>query len=333
MSLFSRARRDLLDPQIPYLVGVSGGRDSIVLLHWLLDIGFSRLIVSHFDHQLRGAESDKDRKFVEETAAELELECIIGLYENFNVGGGSPSDLSEQEARESRYAFFAETAQQENCQRIILAHHANDQAETVLLNLFRGAGLNGLAAMNFVSHREICDIPLEIIRPFLEVPHAEICAYQEDKAITYREDSTNCQAVAVRNRVRHELLPLAEDIFQRDPNPALLRISEISRREVSAAQLRSARWLNAHRDASDRLPVKLLRQFPPAELYHLLHTWLKEQNVPDIGYREVQELAELARSQSRPAKINLPGRLHARRRSGWLFLERANESVVPPTKP
>lgn len=315
------ANEALLSPEIAYLVGVSGGRDSVVLLHWLVKLGFENLVICHFNHALRGRDSDGDEAFVRALAAELQFE-FVSVKNDSSIFARQSKQSIETAARESRYRFFARTARERKCQRLLLAHHADDQAETVLMNLFRGTGLKGLGGMDAVSHREIDGMPLEVIRPFLAVTRAQIEAYREEHQLAHREDATNGEPVAVRNRVRNELLPLAKDIFQRDVSDSILRVSEIAAMEFSAAQHRAGKWLKENRQPGGEIPVREMRQLAPADLHHILHLWLKLENIPNYGLDEVRSLTELVKSDGKPAKINLPADHHARRRAGWLFVEK-----------
>ena len=127
-----------------YLIGVSGGRDSVALVHWLVNLGYKKLIVCHLNHQLRGRSSLADARFVEKIArnyrAEFELESA-----NVRAFATKQKMSIETAARESRYKFFAESRKRRRCHTIFLAHHADDLVETFLINLFRGAGSAGLS--------------------------------------------------------------------------------------------------------------------------------------------------------------------------------------------
>src|SRR6266508_2525442 len=123
----------IFPPDSRYLVGVSGGRDSIVLLHYLLDLGYRKLIVCHLNHQLRGRSSDADARFVEKLAAQYDVDLEMG---SANVRAIAPKQKMsiETAAREARYKFFAQVAKQRRAQTIFLAHHADDLVETLLIN-------------------------------------------------------------------------------------------------------------------------------------------------------------------------------------------------------
>src|SRR6266496_1416782 len=184
-----------------YLIGVSGGRDSVALLHWLVELGYRKLIVCHLDHQLRGRSSQADARFVEKVAAEYQADFEIGLA-NVQALAKKQRISIETAAREARYAFFAETARRRNCRTIFVAHHADDLVETFLINLFRGAGSAGLSAIREISTRRIDKVELTIVRPFLHVWREDINDYVREHGLRFREDPTNKNLDLLRNRIR-----------------------------------------------------------------------------------------------------------------------------------
>ncbi|PYJ64387.1 MAG: tRNA lysidine(34) synthetase TilS, partial [Verrucomicrobia bacterium] len=228
-------------PDARYLVGVSGGRDSVALLHRLINLGYQKLIVCHLNHQLRGRSSDADARFVEKlvdrysqgpTAADVralargELDCF--KQSSFAQRPLRKRMSIETAAREARYKFFAETARQRKCKVIFLAHHADDLVETFLINLFRGAGSAGLAAMREVSARRIGNIELTIVRPFLGVWRKEIDDYVRQYRIKFREDATNKNLNPLRNRVRHRVIPYLEKMLGRNIRLTISRAATIA---------------------------------------------------------------------------------------------------------
>src|SRR5690242_2080764 len=187
-----------------YLIGVSGGRDSIALLNVLLEFGYQKLVVCHLNHRLRGAASRADARFVEKVARNLGLDCEIG---STDVGAlAKRSKLSiETAARFARLAFFVEVARHRRCSKIFLAHHADDLVETALLNLFRGASPGGMAAMRKISIHRIARTKLTILRPLLGVWRSQIDSYIREHALKVREDKTNAMLRASRNKIRHRI--------------------------------------------------------------------------------------------------------------------------------
>src|SRR5438132_5903412 len=163
-------------PDARYLIGVSGGRDSVALLRCMVDLGYDKLVVCHLDHQLRGRFSQADARFVEKLAKSYQVGFELG---SANVGALAKNKKMsiEAAAREARYSFFARVAKRRRCHTIFLAHHADDLVETFLINLFRGAGLTGLAAMRDVSMRRIEDVNLNIVRPRLGVRREALDRY------------------------------------------------------------------------------------------------------------------------------------------------------------
>ena len=208
------------------IVGVSGGVDSMVLLHLLyacreaFDLS---LIVAHVNHGLRPVESEKEVELVQKEAARLGLPFEYG---QFNVRefqkreGLSPQDA----ARRIRFHFFDDLLQKHDAQKIALGHHADDQVETVLLRLIRGSGLQGLKGM----------LPIrdgKVIRPLLGVWEKEIQSFAMEKKIPFLSDSSNLKKDYLRNRIRLALIPLMEREYQPNFKEILLRTSNILREE------------------------------------------------------------------------------------------------------
>lgn len=191
------------------LCAVSGGRDSMCLLSMLCEeapkMGFT-VAAAHFNHNLRGAESDGDEAFVADFCSKMNIPCYIG--------GGDVKKAAEHEgrgieetARSLRYAFLQKTAEETGAVCVATAHNADDNAETVLFNLVRGAGLKGLCGIPPV--RDI------YIRPLLATTRAEIDRYMAENSVPYRDDSTNALDDYTRNKLRHRVIPVLKDI-----NPA-----------------------------------------------------------------------------------------------------------------
>ena len=296
------------------LIGVSGGRDSVALLHLLLGAGFKKLVVCHLDHGLR-AESGEDARFVAALAKQLGLKAV-SARENVAARAQRKKQSLETAAREARYAFFARVARAQKCPRLFLAHHADDQAETFLFNLFRGSAATGLAAMRPLTTRTIGAVTLQIARPLLGMWREEIDAFIAAHKITFREDASNADPRHTRNRMRHEIIPAIERALGRDIRRAVWRAAEILRDEDDflAAQPEL-------RDLPETLETSALRAQPIALQRRIIHAWLKSQSVADVGFAEVEAVRGLL--AGRLAKVNLPGGLHARRRAGRIFLNGA----------
>ncbi|MBR3584646.1 MAG: tRNA lysidine(34) synthetase TilS, partial [Oscillospiraceae bacterium] len=184
------------------LCAVSGGADSMCLLHWLNELretyGFA-LFAAHFEHGLRGEESLRDAEFTAEQCRRLGISCSVG-HGNVPAYAEQQHFGTEDAARTLRYRFLEETADRLNCDRIATAHNLNDNAETVLMNLCRGAGTRGLAGIPPVRGR--------LIRPLLQTSREEIEEYLTQHGIPHIEDSSNGTDSYTRNRIRHQMIPL-----------------------------------------------------------------------------------------------------------------------------
>ena len=302
---------DSFSPDEPQLVGVSGGRDSMALLHSLHERGFRKLFACHLDHRLR-PESAADAAFVREVADSIGVECVLGTSDVAALARQERLSI-ETAAREARYDFFARAALERGCPRLFLAHHADDQVETFLHNLLRGAGPAGLCGMRAVSSREIHGIELVIARPFLGVTREQIDAYVKRHGLRFCEDASNADPRFTRNRLRHSAIPALTAALGRDVRPALLRAVELLRAEDE--------FLSAQpelRGTPDALQVPMLAALPLALQRRLIHHWLRRHGVPSCGFPEVEAVRGL--TESRTAKVNLPGDLCARRREKRIFL-------------
>ncbi len=300
-----------------WLVGVSGGADSVTLLHLLVEAGFSDLIACHLDHGLRGRESAGDAAFVKRLAAKLGVACEVGKTD---VKARMKDRLESMEtaARNARHAFFAECAGKYKCPRIVLAHHADDQAETVLWNLLRGShGLKGMCARQDFTTES--GAKLELHRPLLAVRRAELVGWLVSHKQKWREDASNAEPVAVRNRLRNEALPLLAGISGRDPAAA------ISRALAATAEMESLEsWALLQTDVLDpqgRLHLGALRKLPPVLQRAALRKFLMENGIPSPDRALVESSLSLLDVKN-PASVNLPGGGRLRRSAGRLWLDR-----------
>jgi tRNA(Ile)-lysidine synthase len=313
LNISPRLSRDF-PPEARYLIGVSGGRDSVALLHWLVNLGYERLIVGHLNHQLRGRSSLADARFVEKIAlkyhARFELESA-----NIRALATKQKMSIETAAREARYKFFAETARRRKCETIFLAHHADDLVETFLINLFRGAGTTGLSGMREISTRRIDDVDLAIVRPFLGVWRKEIDIYVREHRIKFREDASNKNLNPLRNRIRHRIIPYLEKILGRNIRPAIWRAAAIAGEEED--------WIEKQLpDSTDaQFSVARLRALPVALQRRAILKWLRAQKISEISFDVIERVRSLADHDDATAKVNLPQDRHARRRAGSIFVE------------
>ncbi len=294
-----------------FLIGVSAGRDSVALLHWLLDRGYRRLVVCHFEHGLRGRASKADAHFVRRLALHHGLSFELGAGEIRPLAKKRKQSL-ETVAREERLKFFTRVARRRRCSAIFLAHQADDQVETFLLNLFRGAGGRGLGAMRPQSTIG----SLTVLRPFLGVWRAEIDAYIQKYSLKFREDASNAELTARRNRVRHKIIPWLEKQFGRSLRGTIWRAATILAEEEDFL----ASLMPTGLTTNEKMPVEELRKLTPSLQRRAILAWLRNHGVSEAGF-EVIEQARGLLAFDEPARMNLARDRHLRRRGGQMFLE------------
>lgn len=228
---------------VTVVVGVSGGADSVALLHLLSELATQNshpgtLVVAHYNHRLRGNESDRDEAFVCELAAHLKIECIVEQAAPFmrsdrtgpsQAGGETVADresfLSESEEtwRNQRYAFLSRVANRVGARYVALAHHSDDRLETIMHHLLRGTGISGLASLKpFRSLGE----EVVMARPLLHADRATIREYLAQSGLLFREDQSNSNNRFTRNRIRNQLLPYLSELGFVQHRAALLRLAD-----------------------------------------------------------------------------------------------------------
>jgi tRNA(Ile)-lysidine synthase len=292
------------------LIGVSGGIDSCVLLHLLRMLGFGKLIVCHLNHNLRGIESERDWHFVASICRKLDLPFHVETLKEL-----PPTGSLETSARAARFAFFARAATKFGTSTLFLAHHADDQIETFLFNLFRGTGSFENASIKAESIIEIGEQKLILLRPLLHIWKEQLREFAAAFHLESREDVTNSSRAMTRNRIRHDLIPEIERLIDRPIRATLLRAIELAEKE--------GEFLRSHVPdfhTAKELPVRELRQLPIAIQRRAIHGWLLSNQIEDFGFEEVEAVRSLLHSE-RVAKINLPRNVFCRRRAGRLFLQ------------
>jgi tRNA(Ile)-lysidine synthase len=300
-------------PRKKYLVAVSGGRDSMALLFGLHLLGYRRLVVCHLNHHLRGAAAKADSLLVGTVARKLGLEFELGEAHVRQHAVREKLSL-ETAARELRYAFFQSCARDHRCKRIFLGHHADDQIETCLFNFLRGSGAAGLGGMKLLAQTD----GLEIFRPMLGIMRDEITAFVTERGIPYRDDRSNADLSHTRNMLRNQIIPEIKRAFGASFGPAILRAAEILREEES--------WMaSLVPEVGDVLSCATLRGLPMALCRRIVLRWLRRAEIEEVGFAETNLVLSLLDVRNGPAKVNLPGGRHARRRAGAIFLEPPND--------
>jgi tRNA(Ile)-lysidine synthase len=292
------------------LIGVSGGTDSCVLLRLLTMLGFDKLIVCHLNHNLRGIESEQDSHFVAGISRKLDLPFDTETLKELPRTGSL-----EMAARAARFEFFARAATKFATSSLFLAHHADDQIETFLFNLFRGTGSFENAIIKAESVILIGEQKLILIRPLLHVWKEQLREFAAAFHLESREDVTNSNREMTRNRIRHDLIPEIERLVDRPIKATLLRAIELAEKEGEFVRSHVPQFHSAK-----ELSVRELRLLPIAIQRRAIHGWLRSNQIEDFGFEEVEAVRSLLNSE-RVAKINLPRNVFCRRRAGRLFLQ------------
>ena len=310
------AELPLLPECLPHLdgrtvvVGLSGGRDSVALLLALHKRG-CRLLACHVHHGIRGAEADADAAFCEKLCARLDIP-----YEEHRVSvpqlAAQSGESLETAARRARHAILAEAAARCSGHTVALAHHADDQAETVLFRLARGsAGPRGMLPVRN-------DGATTWVRPLLETPRAQITAWLESQGQDWREDATNAVPDAARNRIRLEVLPALSRALGRDVAPVLNRSARLQRETLEA--LDAALALLPLTDPQGRLFLPLVLEFPAPLRKAAVARHLRAAGVPDLTEEHVLAVDAILPPDAPSARVNLPGGFTACRKEKRLVI-------------
>lgn len=291
------------------LVAVSGGADSVGLLRALHELRPAlkiQLAVAHLNHGLRGKASDADADFVRRLAAERALPVHVARRDIRRLAHERALSL-EMAAREARYAFLARVASRTGADAVATGHTADDQAETVVLRLARGAGPHGLAGIS--PSRTVQGI--RIVRPLLSVRRKDIERYLNQRGATWREDASNTDTAFVRNRVRHEVLPLLRARLNPDIDAALCRNAEILADENAWIDELAATILDniGVGESGDALDVRALQDQPLAVQRRVLRLWLTRQGVDTahLSRELMRQLEGLVARRTGSASLSIPG--------------------------
>ena len=317
------AEYDMLPRGGAVLCAVSGGADSMCLLHLLSSLakeGGFRVSAAHYNHSLRGAESDRDAAFVAEWCALRGIPCIVGAGDV-----GREAELRglgvEETARQMRYEFLRTVADTTGCDRIATAHSADDNLETLLLHLVRGAGLHGLAG---IPPRRG-----DIVRPLLTTARADIMAYLEEHHVPHVEDSTNTDEAYARNRIRRQVVPVLRQLNPRLTESAAetmgyLRADDDFLNAQAAAACRNARWAEDDLVIEARYIAQLPAAIAPRAVRRLLEM-MGDGGAVNCSAAHLKAVVGLARGDDPSAVVHLPG--------GRLASGCTRSCCSPPSRP
>ena len=303
------------------LVAVSGGPDSVALCHILHQLRQAygvELVAVHVHHGLRGREADQDAAFVQNLARQLGLPIVmqrVNVHTWQKEHGGS----LQMAARELRYQCLHQIMADEGASKLALGHNADDQAEEILLRIFRGAGQRGLTGMPPRTRKGV-------IRPLLECHRHEITSYLENRNLAFRQDESNLKPWCQRNLLRLELLPRLMEDFNSNLSATLLRTSNIFREEEGFWDSLLCEWLDRHsvvgEDGGLRLPIGPLLETHPAMQKRLLRRAVEKVkgNLRGFGFHHTEILLQLCRSAAASSRIDLPGKVKAEKNYSWLTI-------------
>ena len=336
-------REALLFPGERVVVGVSGGPDSLCLLHILWNCRQSlgiELHVAHLNHLLRGTEADADAEFVASLAAQWGIPCTVESRKVLSVAREQRLAV-EEAARRVRYAFLAEIAQKVGAARIAVGHNADDQSETVLMHWLRGAGLAGLRGM--LPATRLADLrlvagsePLAVwlIRPLLEVPREHIERYCEQHDLSPRFDRSNLDTTLYRNRLRHELLPYLEREFKPRFREILRRSARVIRDDHELlSQLSDGAWRRVAREISETavtFDLVAWRSLHPSLQRATLRRAVQHlrRDLRDVSFQHIEAALHVGQEGAVGVRSTLPRELLLTVGYGTLVM--ADRAFVPP---
>jgi tRNA(Ile)-lysidine synthase len=321
------------------LLGVSGGADSLALLHAaaraLPDAG-RRLVAVHVHHGLRGAAADRDAAWVIRQCGAVGVPCAVYRRRVRHEAQRRGWSL-EAAGRWVRQACFLDGARNFRARAVCVAHHQDDQAETLLLNLLRGAGARGLAGLRprRAFPHPAAPAGLVLLRPFLRFPKSELTAYLRSLGVRWRRDATNLDPAFARNRLRTRVLPYLERTVRADARARLARSAEALERDDAwledLAARRLARLRAPRPGRTLRWPVAVLNAWPePLRLRAWSHAW-DRLGLPAKHAEHLLQLDGLARV--RAGRLSLPGGWTAERRGGDLVWSPPASASRPPAGP
>lgn len=306
------------------LVGVSGGPDSLALLHGLRNLGSEygwSLFVIHVNHGLRGKESEEDARFVKECCEKWQIPCrieAVDVYKALRKEGGNKQAI----ARKLRYGAFRKAAESWRVDKLALAHHADDQVETILMRIIRGTGVGGLKGMEKIRRWH----GIDLIRPLLSISRQTIEAYCEEQGLNPRLDRSNLSPAYTRNRVRLELLPLLTGYNPR-VKEAILQLSEIiceeekvweeMVREACRRVVREKSPTSLTLDLSSFLHLSVALQ---RRIVKLILSCLLKQGTNEATLDSIERVRKVAAHPNPSVSVDLPGGVKVERKYHLLTL-------------
>jgi len=317
---------NMLEKHDRILVGLSGGPDSIVLLHILSQLRKEYMLdiyIAHLDHKFRGEQSTSDRKFCEDIAGKSGFDIVceeIDVPKIIKKEKISP----EEAARQARYDFFERVARKKNITKIAVGHTRDDQAETVLMRLIRGSGMLGLGGVAPVK-----DIHgITVIRPVIEISRSRIDSFIKEFGLEFRHDSSNDDVSFTRNRIRHELFPYLEGKFNPNIKEVLANMAENLRVENEFLEKFARRkfkgMVRKNKSGAIEIDIKKFRKQPEAMRKRIFRSSLEalKGNLRRFTYQHWKEVKDLIESRPGNSIVDLPGDINIVKRKESLLIEK-----------
>lgn len=265
------------------ILGISGGADSVCLMHVFLELGYS-FELAHCNFNLRGEESDADEYFVKDLAKEHQLKIHVKQFDTL-VYAAENKISTQMAARDLRYAWFEKLRIKSNAKYLAIAHHANDDVETFFINLVRGSGLKGFLGIKEKNNA--------IIRPLLSVSRLEIEQYLKDRGLVFREDSSNASVKYLRNKIRHELIPLLAQM-----NPSIQQtVKDEMRILEGVAQIYASKVEEVRKDLTQEKNGIVQLEISALLALNPLHSYLYEL-LSAYGFYAVEAISKALQGQS-----------------------------------
>jgi tRNA(Ile)-lysidine synthase len=311
-----------VDPEKPLVVGVSGGADSLCLIHSLAGLGLPVTAV-HFDHQLR-QESGQDAEFVKQLMAEWHIPFVLGSQDVKSMAAKEKLSI-EEAARKARYRFIFQTTRQIKAQAVGVGHTADDQVETVLMHFLRGAGSAGLRGMTFKSVLPEWDAEIPVIRPLLWVWREETEQYCQENGIFPLMDPSNANQTFFRNRLRHSLLPELQT-YNPMIKQGIWRSSQSLAGDYEILELEALRLWAVCEGQVKKGQVAFLkaktRELTRGQINLLIRTTIRHlrPNLRDIDYDSVRRAARFIVAPSRSHRMELVDHLSIHLDRDWILL-------------
>ncbi len=328
---------DLIRKDETIVVALSGGPDSVALLHILKDINELqqlnwKLHVAHFNHGLRGKQADEDEDFARQLAGKHGLPFHVEKQDVKALKEGKAS--LEAVSRDARHAFLGAVGMRLGAQKIALGHNLDDQAETILHRIIRGTGLRGLKGMapiRVISKKH----DLFLVRPLLEIERYEIEAFLRERGIGYKTDLTNMDVSITRNRLRHRLIPLIESEFNPRVKTAFVKLGQTAGsfylllREIAGEVYENTKMLSGEGEVC--LSVDEFSKLPPAIQTLIIDKAVKSVLgvMPHLNFEHYLEIIGLCSEHGYSKAVRLPKGLEARRESYVLKIYKP-QAAPPP---